>query len=448
MSTTSTEAAGSPAPRKIALYKGARDVTTLAVGARPDPIGMVRKDVADAMNSKNLAFLFGSGCSSARDGNGPELGIPTMAPMAKDFLAGKVPGHEIDESTRGRLRDALGIDVNDKRYTSNLEALMEVLYGFTFALSRSDKTELVAAREAVESAIAAVKKYVLHACLKGQDADPDRTVLATYERFYRRLAQRDRALPRPWVFTTNYDLFNETAMDRLGVPYINGFQGSVERRFNPSTFRYTLAEQLDISSRRWSSVDSLVYFAKLHGSLSWESSDEGLFPVVERMPRADDDADRLLIYPTPAKQNASFASPYSDMFREFQRRVAREQSALITLGYSFSDEHVNNIIFQALTIPTFRLVAFVKPDVNETVQRLREMDDPRIWIIGTEDKDASWQGHYFAPFVDDLMPSDQDDPTDKAIERVLKRLIGHPEQEASPDLETKPEGAQGEEDDS
>ena len=23
-------------------------------------------------------------------------------------------------------------------------------------------------------------------------------------------------LPRPWVFTTNYDLFNERAMDRLG----------------------------------------------------------------------------------------------------------------------------------------------------------------------------------------------------------------------------------------
>ncbi|NTW38533.1 MAG: SIR2 family protein [Cellulomonadaceae bacterium] len=395
------------------------------------------------MNSKNLAFLFGSGCSSAKNEKGEELGIPTMAPMAHAFLQGEVPGHGISSETRNHLHSALGIDVDDARYASNLEALMEVLYGFAFALSQSAKQELVAARDAVSEAIAAVKKYVLHACLEGQDGDPGRTVLRTYERFYRRLAQRDRALPRPWVFTTNYDLFHETAMDRLGIPYINGFQGSVERRFNPSVFRYTLAEQLDISSRRWSSVDSLVYFAKLHGSLSWASSEEGLFPVVERAPREDDEADRLLIYPTPAKQNASFASPYSDMFREFQRRVAREQSALITLGYSFSDEHVNNIIFQALTIPTFRLVAFVDPNANAMVQRLREMDDPRIWIIGTEDADASWKGHFFDPFVDDIMPSDRDDPTDKAIERVLQQLVRRTEPVPAASLGIL-EGAQGE----
>lgn len=445
MSTPSFEAAGQPEPRGIALYKGARDVTTLNVGARQDPIAIVRKDVADAMNSKNLAFLFGSGCSSARGADGRELGIPTMAPMARSFLFDEVRGYGIDEGTRGCLRDALGIDVADEAYASNLEALMEVLYGFMFALSRSDKPELVEARGAVETAVASVKAYVLHACLQGQEADPARTVLSTYERFYRRLAQRDRALPRPWVFTTNYDLFNETAMDRLGVPYINGFQGSVERRFNPSTFRYTLAEQLDISSRRWSSVDSLVYFAKLHGSLSWESSDEGLFPVVERVPRVEDGADKLLIYPTPAKQNASFASPYSDMFREFQRRVAREQSALITLGYSFSDEHVNNIIFQALTIPTFRLVAFVQPDANDAVRRLRAMGDPRIWIIGTEEGDAAWKGHFFAPFVDDLMPSDQEDPTDRAIDSVLRQLVGRGKPEAS-GVEGRPEGALDEDD--
>ncbi len=35
--------------------------------------------------------------------------------------------------------------------------------------------------------------------------------------------------------------------------YANGFSGVVERRFNPSTFRYALAEQLDLTSRKWSS---------------------------------------------------------------------------------------------------------------------------------------------------------------------------------------------------
>lgn len=422
--TTQVPALSAGDSKTVSLFKGQSNVIDLLNATRrSSPLEVVRKDLADAMNSKNLAFLLGSGCSSARADDGNELGIPTMGPMAKSFIEEKVAGFEVSSGDRGTLKDVLGIDLNDPKFSLNLENLMEVLYGFRFVLAESQRTDLAAAGTAVHRVIETIKKYVFQVCWEGQSADPDRTVLTTYERFYRRLAQRDRALPRPWVFTTNYDLFNETAMDRLGVPYINGFQGSVERRFNPASFRYTIAEQLDISSRKWSSLDSLVYFAKLHGSMSWQSSTEGLFPVVESMPSSTSDPDRMLIYPTPAKQNASFAAPYSDMFRELQSRVAREQSALITIGYSFGDEHVNNIIFQALTIPTFRLVAFVDPGANRTVQDLRALDDPRIWIIGTEDKDASWKGHYFQSFVDDLMPSSGEDPTDSAIERVLKKFM-------------------------
>lgn len=88
-------------------------------------------------------------------------------------------------------------------------------------------------------------------------------------------------MPRPWLFTTNYDLFNETAMDRLGLPYANGFSGVVERRFNPATFRYALAEQLDLTNRKWSAVDGFVYLCKIHGSISWTEDDHGLFPIRE-----------------------------------------------------------------------------------------------------------------------------------------------------------------------
>lgn len=411
--------------KRISLYKGKINAAgSVDPNRRTSPLEIVRKDVADAMNSKNLAFLLGSGCSSALDADGKELGIPTMQPMAKAFVDEEYADLEVTEEDKAKLRDVLGIDLGQLKFASNLERLMEVLYGSRFVLAESAREDLKEAASAVDHVIETVKRYVFQVCWSGQLIDPDRTVLRTYERFYRRLAQRDRALPRPWVFTTNYDLFNETAMDRLGVPYINGFQGSIERRFNPASFRYTLAEQLDISSRKWSSLDSLVYFAKLHGSLSWQSTDEGLFPVVESKPDTSNlDYERMLIYPTPAKQNASFAAPYSDMFRELQNRVAREQSALITLGYSFGDEHVNNIIFQALTIPTFRLVAFVDPHANETVLSLLDLDDPRVWIIGTEEDGARWKGHYFANFVDDIMPTSGEDPTDSAIERVLRQFM-------------------------
>lgn len=160
-------------------------------------------------------------------------------------------------------------------------------------------------------------------------------------------------------FTLNYDLFNEAAMDRLGLPYCNGFSGTVERRFNPSVFRYALAEQLDIASRKWSVVDGFVYLCKLHGSINWSEDDHGLFPIREHEIARSNSS--LMIYPSPAKQNASLGSPYADLFREFQSRIVREQSVLFTLGYGFGDEHVNNIIYQALTVPTFRLIVFAAP---------------------------------------------------------------------------------------
>ncbi len=404
--------------KPISIYKGSRGASGAETPIGDARLEQVRRDLADALNSKHVAFLFGSGCSS-RYVEREEVGIPTMAPMARLFHDSGV----VEDADLETLKSSLGLDLAADEYAKNLERLMETLFGFQFALALSTNPKLANALVAVDRVIIAVKEHVLRLCLNGQTADPSQTVLGTYEKFYRRLSQRDRSLPRPWVFTTNYDLFNELAMDRLGIPYINGFQGSIERRFNPASFRHTIAEQLDIASRRWNSVDSLVYFAKLHGSLSWQSADGGLFPVIESKPAKDDGAERLLIYPTPAKQNASFASPYSDMFREFQTRVVREQSALITVGYSFSDEHVNNIIFQALTIPTFRLVAFVKPDANDVVSRLRELGDPRIWIIGTEVAGSDWQGHYFDKFVDEFMPATGDDPTDGAVAKVLAQFI-------------------------
>lgn len=70
-------------------------------------------------------------------------------------------------------------------------------------------------------------------------------------------------------------------MDRSGIPYSNGFSGTVERRFNPATYRLALAEQLDITSRRWAAVDGFVHFCKLHGSVNWIEENAGLYPIRE-----------------------------------------------------------------------------------------------------------------------------------------------------------------------
>lgn len=396
--------------------------------AQRSPFEIAKNDFNEILSSKNLAFLFGSGCSSHSPKMGDEHGIPTMGPLAQGILGDGseevAASYGLNEEVKTVLATDLGINLNDDDYAWNLERLMEVLFGFQFALAKTNNSGLVNAKTSLDSAIEAIKKYVFDECKKGQDGIKAETVLGFYQVFYRKLSQRSRSLPRPTVATTNYDLFNEFAMDRIGVPCINGFIGSVEKRFNPASFRYTIAQRLDFTSQRWTSLDNLVYFIKLHGSLNWHAVETGLFPVEERPLSESGDGKAMLIYPTPAKQNASFAAPYSDMFREFQNKVVQEQSVLVTVGYSFGDEHVNNIIYQALTIPNFRLVIFAKPELgtkisNKHIKMLQDLNDPRIWIIGTEESDATWKAHYFKEFVKDIMPSGDIDPADQAIEKVM-----------------------------
>ncbi|ALC11431.1 hypothetical protein LH20_05630 [Sphingopyxis sp. 113P3] len=399
-------------------------------------IESARQAISEAMNAKNIAFLLGAGCSSLmRDEK--ELGIATMAPLAKEFceetLAARAAGFYGDPPvvgaapapwrlTKGELDylDALGIDLA-KDYSRNLERLMEVLFAQRFVLRQSENPDLHPYRAVLDGIIKKVQDFLWTRVTQGAFAtDGDTTVRDLYERFYKKLVLRDRSLPRPWVFTTNYDHFSELAMDRLGIPYANGFSGVVERRFNPAIFRYALAEQLDVASRKWTAVDAFVYLCKLHGSVTWTEDDHGLFPIKEVWP--PESTNQMLIYPTPAKQNSSLGSPYADLFREFQSRIVREQSVLITAGYAFGDEHLNNIIYQALTIPTFRLVIFAAPDTAGEIAKLRALRDPRIWIIGGVGPAEGTRAHYFDMIVEHFMPQRPSDRIDDAVRKVLSEL--------------------------
>lgn len=387
----------------------------------PDGADVVRKALAESLNAKNVAFLLGAGCSSKWVA-GKEVGIPTMAPLAKEFTMQREDDQDPFPSTAERkvLQDELGIDIGSADYARNLERLMELLFSLRFSLTASSLPESAKKLKVVNSLIKKVQKYLWEKCTNGAFANGDATVLSLYESFYRTLVLRDRSLPRPWIFTTNYDLFNETAMDRLGLPYANGFSGVVERRFNPATFRYALAEQIDLTNRKWSAVDGFVYLCKIHGSISWTEDNHGLFPIRETaVPK---EPGKVMIYPTPAKQNSSLGSPYADLFREFQSRIVRDQSVLFTMGYAFGDEHINNIIYQALTIPTFRLVIFADPEVKGEIAKLRDLNDPRIWIIGGNGREAGRKAHYFDTIVEEFMPQRPSERIDDAIRQVLEAM--------------------------
>lgn len=413
-------------PIRFAFFRGKEDwLLRERAENHKAAVAKVRASLGEVLNAPNISFLLGAGCSSfmvaEKNAEGEEkwaeLGIPTMAALASAYLPeneAEAPPEAFSEEEALYLQ-LIGIDVSAKEYRTNLERLMEVLHAQSFVLARTGQKDPL---KTVNGIISKIQRYIIRRCLEGRFANGDPTVLEVYRAFYRKLVYRDRNLPRPWVFTTNYDLFSEKALDGLGISFCNGFSGVIERTFNPASFKYALAEQLDVSSRKWTAVDNHIYLCKLHGSINWiEDACSGIHGIREVQTPSPDLAGGVMIFPTPLKHHATIASPYTDLFREFQARIVREQTVLVTLGYSFGDSHIDAIIHQALTVPTFRLVVFGDPN-QPGIRKLIELNDPRIWVIAGEGP-AGRRVHYFEHVVDRFLPDLPGERIDESVRLVV-----------------------------
>ncbi len=135
----------------------------------------------------------------------------------------------------------------------------------------------------IEKLILKVTSFLLKKCINKENNSNNKEVVGLYSLFYKKLIYRDNNLSKTNIFTTNYDLYSETALDKLGILYTNGFTGLVERYFNPTVFNYAYAEQMELSNNKWNVIDNFIYLYKIHGSVNWtESNDENhLFKVRE-----------------------------------------------------------------------------------------------------------------------------------------------------------------------
>ncbi|MBO3100278.1 SIR2 family protein [Gelidibacter pelagius] len=389
------------------------------------------KKIQDSFNKvldgKHLSFLLGSGCSSyyieKEEKKWEEVGIPTMAPLATNFYE-----NILSDDDKNWLKKDIKLDITSAKFQDNLEIFLGTLHSLIYfyeTTNQSETDEFIKVKGIIEKA----RNFLLEQCLnetkRGNEADID--LINLYKMFYRKLLYRNTNLPKPSIFTTNYDLYSEIALDSLGIHYVNGFSGGIKKYFNPTIFNYALAEKMDLSQGKWSVIDNFIYLYKIHGSINWVQDEEQtkLFRVREIQETTLENLkkkDVIMIHPTPLKQNASMGSPYSDLFREFQKRLMRNNNILITLGYSFSDEHINNLIYQAFTIPSFRLIVFGDFEKSNEIKKLKSLNDPRIWIVGgkLENEESL---HYFKGFVEQILPDLSNDEIDDKIDNAIKTLF-------------------------
>jgi hypothetical protein len=167
--------------------------------------------------------------------------------------------------------------------------------------------------------------------------------LPTYRNSYNRFASWIGGVQRDWpaeIFTPNYDLLFEQALEQHPLPHFDGFVGSREPWFDLSSIEH------DAIPNRWTRL------WKLHGSINWEKNEETVNATtvtrIVRVTRAAA-AGKVMIYPSHLKYDQSRRMPYLAMLDRLRAFFhGKDAPRLIVCGYSFLDDHLNEILLDGL----------------------------------------------------------------------------------------------------
>lgn len=187
--------------------------------------------------------------------------------------------------------------------------------------------------------------------------------------FASRTASRDRL----HIFTTNYDRLIEHGFDLIGARQIDRFVGALNPRFRASRFDVDIHYSPPGGRGDARPLEGVVRLTKLHGSVDWASANRQIIrraiPFGGPHIFAPVDGEDLMIFPNSAKDIETAFFPYAELFRDFSAAICRPNSAVVTYGYGFGDDHVNRVLRDMLTLPSTHLVVISYDGAAGRIQR-------------------------------------------------------------------------------
>lgn len=205
--------------------------------------------------------------------------------------------------------------------------------------------------------------------------------------FASRAASRDRLN----LCTTNYDRLIEFGCDLVGLRPVDRFVGGLAPRFRASRLDVDMHYNPPGIRGEPRYLEGVVRLTKLHGSIDWRYENRELRRIALPFGAGAAEADlvgqaayeSLIIYPNPAKDVETLEYPYAELFRDFSAALCRPNSALVTYGYGFGDDHINRIIRDMLTIPSTHLVIIAYDDEGDRIDTfLRSVGrEPQISLL-------------------------------------------------------------------
>ena len=208
--------------------------------------------------------------------------------------------------------------------------------------------------------------------------------LPNHETPYHRAALWVNSIPRDHpveIFTTNYDMLIEQALDESRVPYFDGFSGARKPFFDP--FLIEPDAPLPHWTRLW----------KLHGSINWYQNEslEVFRGTVSEQGR------RRVIHPSHLKYLDSRRMPYLAMLDRVRSFLRLSTAVLVMCGYSFRDEHINETIMMGLRrAQTTVVFALMYDKLDEYAEAIALAEDqPNLNVLARDGgiiggRRASW----------------------------------------------------------
>lgn len=278
-----------------------------------------------ASDKRRIAFLFGAGTSQAVG----LQGMATLTNSVRDGLGDK------DKAQYDRLLKEGGSDANVEQILDKVRLCRELIGKSTDYEAGGFKGQ----------AAADIDRAICRTIFKLVSTDPPKGLEPQV-----RFANWVRFIRRDWpieIFTTNYDLLIERGLEATETPHFDGFVGSVTPYFSNVTVEADTGKPYEMTypPRSW------VRVWKLHGSLGWRAVQDPTTKTLRIIrtygtpPTADDE---LLIFPTRQKYSDSRKLPFVAYHDRLRKLLSSGEALLIVAGYSFGDEHINEILFEAL----------------------------------------------------------------------------------------------------
>jgi len=351
-----------------------------------------------SQNKSPLGFFLAAGCprSVADPATGNPL-LPDMAGLTK--IISEAHAEDAAGTPYTRLIEELG---KVGKNTNNLEdvltyirSMKEVSTGGGMVRGFTEAELAALEAETCTTISSAVKKDL-----------PDGN--NSYKKFARWVGSIDREVPVE-VFTTNYDLLLEQALEEQSVPFFDGFSGS----------RYPFFDIHSVEENELPRYWARLW--KLHGSVNWKTVKGEVCRVSKDVPGSPE-----LIYPSKLKYDQSRKMPFLAMSDRLTNFLLQPQAVLFVCGYSFGDEHINGIIINALKVnPTANVIALMFGKMKKTGSAgelnfpeavKRAMERPNLSVWHDEEAVIGAQRREWAKF---------EDPKNEFSSFTLKKVGDH-----------------------